>query len=324
MACIHILLSTYNGEAFLRIQLESLLAQTHTDWCLWARDEGSTDTSVSILTKISARDSRIQLLPNTEGRLGVKAAFAHLAQIANQNDAHYFAFCDQDDLWHPNKLATLLDCIQTQEARTGATTPTLSACDLRISDTQGKLIAPSHYQLAGAIPWQRTDNNWLFAHNLIPGCSMLGNRALLQAALPQAKEAVMHDWWFAATAALLGEICWVPTPLIDYRQHAQNAVGAHSIQQRMFSTFTRPAKQWQRWQRQFALTLVQNQALLTQHAKEETMHCYQQLAQFTASPSLPGMHERLRQFEKSGVQALSFARQIQLKLLIAKGMSLDL
>jgi hypothetical protein len=100
---ISILLPTYNGELYLRPQLDSILGQTYRDFELLICDDGSTDASVSIVEEYAGRDSRIRVQRQLVN-LGQRAALGRLLPLARSS---LIAFSDQDDVWHPEKLARL-------------------------------------------------------------------------------------------------------------------------------------------------------------------------------------------------------------------------
>ena len=317
-SCIFILLATYNGEHYLPKLLASLAEQTTSNWQLWIRDDGSTDKTRSLIETAAQQDPRIHLLQDRHGNLGAKANFALLTQAALGAGAPYFAFCDQDDVWHPEKLEQLRACVQETEAQKGLDTPLLACCDLEIVDATLTPLAPSHYALAGVAPWTRSDVTWLFFHNVIPGCAMLGNRALLKTATPQPETAVMHDWWYALVAATCGEVLWLPTPLVRYRQHSTNTIGAHSPWQHLRSLLHKPIQRTTAWQKQFLSSLRQTQTLAIHQpvppALLAKLHLYLQ------SPFQPTLFQRQKMLKHSTVQALSPARNLLMHCLIAKGL----
>src|ERR1700719_2334213 len=111
-----VLLSTYNGEAFLEAQLESLRAQTGVEVRLHARDDGSTDGTVALLRRHAGTWPSLVGLQSAEN-LGPAKSFLELLRTAP--DADFYAFCDQDDVWLPGKLA------RAAEALAGDTGPAL-------------------------------------------------------------------------------------------------------------------------------------------------------------------------------------------------------
>lgn len=100
-----ILMSTYNGEKFLAEQIDSIISQTFKNWSLLIRDDGSSDSTVSIITSYCKSDQRIIFLEDTLGNLKVQKSFSALMQQAVKRDEAFIFFSDQDDVWLPNKLA---------------------------------------------------------------------------------------------------------------------------------------------------------------------------------------------------------------------------
>lgn len=231
MPRVDILLATYQGARHLPEQLASLAAQTHADWHLILRDDGSRDGSPELVRDwAQAGGHALTVLDAAEGNLGPARSFARLLEAS---EAPCFAFSDQDDRWHPTKIARLLDTVRAAEAEAGAETPILAHCDLRVVDRDLSPTAPSFWDLQGI---RRGDirrdtppgaaRGRLLLQNTVTGCAMLGNAALRRAALPQPEVAMMHDWWLALVAAYAGEIRALPEALIDYRQHGGNTLGA--------------------------------------------------------------------------------------------------
>ena len=102
---IAILMSTYNGERYLREQIDSLLNQTYKDWKLYIRDDGSTDETISIIESyVNDYPDLIVLLKDDLGNLGSARSFMRILSVV---DADYYMFCDQDDVWLPNKVKDL-------------------------------------------------------------------------------------------------------------------------------------------------------------------------------------------------------------------------
>ncbi len=223
---VDILLATYNGAAFLAPQLDSLLAQTHANFRLIVSDDGSSDDTLAILRRYEgAFGGRMLLLPLQPKGGGVIRNFERLMRASLDDDrAAWIAFCDQDDVWLPEKTARLLAAVQALEARTGDTTPCLAHSDLTVVDERLQVISPSFAAFQRIDPADVTART-LLSVNQVTGCAMLINRALLQLALPLPPEAVMHDWWLAVLSGS-GARHYLPEPLMQYRQHGRNQIGA--------------------------------------------------------------------------------------------------
>ena len=100
-----ILLATYNGEKFLPEQMDSLFSQTYADFVIYAHDDGSTDQTVGILRQYEKKYPEKLVILEYEPQGGAKNNFYSLMQ---RIDADYYMFCDQDDVWHPEKIEKTL------------------------------------------------------------------------------------------------------------------------------------------------------------------------------------------------------------------------
>lgn len=222
---INILLSTYNGERYLREQLDSIITQTCSDWRLCARDDGSTDSTRSILQEYAERyPGRIRIITDGDS-LGACRSFERLLQCCG--DADYFAFSDQDDVWMPDKLSLCMETMQHTEVR-DAGKPIVVHTDLRVVDEKLQMINPSFWQYGNIRP-ELLDSriHYLAICNSVTGCAMMLNRRARQAALPVSQNAYMHDAWIALTTLHNGGlIIPVPQTTVLYRQHSHNALGA--------------------------------------------------------------------------------------------------
>jgi len=225
---LHILLATYNGARFLPALLDSVLAQSDPDWVLLVRDDGSSDDTVAVLHRYAARDVRMRLVADGAATVGIRRNFERLLDRARRAGAASFALCDQDDLWCTHKLARMRAALDGAQARHGPSTPLLAYADLALIDDAGRPIAESHFGRAGASQVRHGVDTWLIAHNLIPGCAMVGNRALLELALPFPSQVFHHDWWLVLVASAAGQVIAVDAALTGYRQHSGNAIGAAS------------------------------------------------------------------------------------------------
>jgi hypothetical protein len=221
MPNIQVLLATFNGQAYLEHQLTSLFAQDWPHFSILASDDDSSDDTLAMLKRWQSQAGKLDLLP-TLSRSGPMNNFARLMQAST---APYVAFCDQDDLWDNNKLSLSMECMLNVERRVPSGTPVLVYSDLRLIDEFGNLLDTSLWQKARVRPANADFNNML-AQNLVTGCSMLANRALLDLALPLPDAAIMHDYWLALAASAFGIASPVPRPTLSYRQHASNTIGA--------------------------------------------------------------------------------------------------
>jgi len=221
---VAILLSTYNGSAYLAEQLSSLLAQTHQCWTLFWRDDGSTDQTPAIMTAFAESvgvGRCVRLADDTH--LGITASF--LTLLRQVPDNHVVAFADQDDVWLPQKLERGLMALGDP----GNSRPALYCARQRLVD--GSLnplgLSPPLDRLP-AFPASLTQN-------VATGCTvMLNPAAACLIANSRPPGSTLHDWWsYLLVGAAGGRLIADPVPVVLYRQHRENAVGApHSVLRR--------------------------------------------------------------------------------------------
>lgn len=221
---VEILLATYNGEKYLRALLESLLAQTFTDWTLLIHDDGSFDKTPDILRAYRARFPEKVFLVEDNIRLG--GSLKNFSYLAEHSKNAYVMFCDQDDVWLPDKIAVTFEKMAAAERLYGAKKPLLIHTDLRVVGDSLKTLGESFWKYQNLNPGSSGKFSRLLVQNVVTGCTVMVNRPLLELALPIPESAVMHDWWLALVAAAFGKIEYIASPTILYRQYAFNSVGA--------------------------------------------------------------------------------------------------
>lgn len=233
---IQILLAAYNGERYIKQQLDSLFAQTVTDFELIVRDDCSTDSTFSILAEYAEKHPENMHVYRNENPSGnAKDNFFRLMQDA---DADYILFSDQDDVWKPDKLEKTLAKMKTFPQNI----PVLVHTDLSVADEHLNIINRSFFKTQ-----HFNVKNYSFgsalAQNNVTGCTMMINRALLNLVKnTNSSDIIMHDWWLAAAAATFGKIGVVNEPTMLYRQHSQNAVGAKGFYSAFFKKFLKIGK----------------------------------------------------------------------------------
>ncbi len=221
---LYILLGTYNGEKYIQQQIESILKQTVPHFKILIRDDGSMDSSPSLLKQIARSESRVEIITDDKGNLGPAFNFELLMKLAYQRGAEHIAFCDQDDYWIEDKLELYQDIIRSHDCNT----PLLIHSDLSVADEALNITHQSFMKFQGIQHTVKAPLRILLVQNFVTGCTTLINRALVEEALPFPPNIVMHDWWLALCAATFGKIEYVATPTTLYRQHALNTIGAKS------------------------------------------------------------------------------------------------
>lgn len=220
---IEILLATYNGADFLERQLESLFSQTCQDFVVIVQDDRSTDGTARILAKYAAEYPRRFFYRINRAQLGAAGNFAALL---SDSTAPYVMCCDQDDVWLPQKVAVTIAALRKAEQIHGRQTPILVHTDAVLVDADLHVISASFWRDRKVRPQGARLRN-LLAQNLVTGCTMGCNRALLERGLPiPLHEAVMHDYWLALVAATFGVLVPIQKATVLYRQHGKNTIGA--------------------------------------------------------------------------------------------------
>lgn len=222
---VEILLAAYNGERFLREQLDSLLAQTWGAWHLTVSDDGSSDGTPAILDEYAAcHPDRIRRVRH-EGRFG--NARDHFFWLMKECEASYMMFCDQDDVWHPNKVEKTMRAMLAAEAEAGTDVPVLVFTDLTPTDEALRPIASSLMKMQKQYT-DVIDYRALLMQNIVTGCATGINRALalLAGQCKDTSQVIMHDWWLGVVAARFGKAVYLDESTMLYRQHGGNSVGA--------------------------------------------------------------------------------------------------
>lgn len=239
---VTVLLAAYNGEGYLGEMIASLKAQEEQDFRVLWQDDGSSDATFGMLDAATVLDARFRPGHTHGQRLGPAGNFLSLMA---QDDAPYTALCDQDDVWRPAKLRRCLEALRKAEARFGADTPLLVHHDCCLTDADGEELHPSFFRHQGWDGSARTLPQLLVQNN-VTGCTCVMNAALrrLVADHARAGEIFMHDWFIALTAAAFGHIIFLDEPLVNYRQHGGNALGAsrHGLLRRGLSALRTPER----------------------------------------------------------------------------------
>ena len=216
---VSVVMATFNGEKFLRAQIDSILNQSYSNIELVAVDDASTDNTLGILFEYASIDNRVKVY-NLKKNIGFICNFE---RGINLSKGEYIVLADQDDIFRNDKISLLLKVLLEN-----------SACDLAISDLS--LIDDSDFLIADSM-WKKQKRNPPSGHpfkhlaheNFANGCAMMMRRKLLTKILPFPANCIVHDWWIAIVAASerSGGICLVNESLTYYRQHDFNLIGCN-------------------------------------------------------------------------------------------------
>ena len=220
-----VLMSTYNGEKYIKKQLDSLLEQELLPTKIIVRDDGSTDETVNILEEYSSKHKFITYYCGENK--GPGKSFWDL--IVNCEDADYYALCDQDDVWFKDKLSTAVSMLKKKDN----SVPLLYCSKYTLTDS---MLNPIDSDVSSLYSFSD------FQHSLIyhtaPGCTFVFNhkaRLLLKKYDPEKEYFVIHDAIIHKVVTLFGEMILDETSHMYYRQHKDNKIGMTASK---FKTFT--------------------------------------------------------------------------------------
>lgn len=229
---IAILMATYNGQKYLREQLDSIREQTMQDWVVFFHDDGSTDTTMEIIREYETKDPARFCYVDGPATGGAKNNFFYLM---SQVEAPYYMFCDQDDVWKKKKIELTHNKMLELEKKDEKDVPCLAFTELEVVDWNRDIISNTMSQFQG-LDCSKTSINRLLMQNVVTGCTVEINRVLRDMGLVyrDADAIIMHDWWLSLIAAAYGRIEFLNVPTIEYRQHGDNSVGALAIHSRKY------------------------------------------------------------------------------------------
>lgn len=209
---VTILMSTYNGECFIREQVDSLLAQQGVDIKINVRDDGSTDNTVALLREYN--DKRIRI---GKGR-NLKPAQSFLKLLRECDESEYYAYCDQDDVWRERKLADAIEMLKRDDDGS----PALYISTYDIVDSDLNYLFTFNMEFEKPMCLQDT-----IVHRAPSACTMVFNHALKEVLTRSKPDFVrMHDFWTLMVAeAFHYRIVTDSRPQLMYRQHGGNSVG---------------------------------------------------------------------------------------------------
>ena len=208
---ILVLMATYNGEKYLRQQLDSIFRQKDVKVQVLVRDDGSTDGTVQILDEYAEKG---HLEWYTGEHLNVQRGYFDLMKKASDTDFRYFAFADQDDVWDEDKLAVGISEIEQFNC------PALYYCGQRLVDADLNLIGDHELNSERSLQTR-------FVLSDFAGCTGVFNKELLDRVAAYKPEYIlMHDTWILKVClAVGGEVVVDPRMHMSYRQHGGNSIG---------------------------------------------------------------------------------------------------
>ena len=198
---ISVCIATYNGERFIREQIDSILRQLSSDDEIIVSDDGSTDNTISIINSID--DKRIRVIEGP--RKQSPTSNFECALKASKGD--FIFMSDQDDVWKPNKVNICMEWLQRYEC---------VVSDAEVTDSSLNPLYPSLYAIMQVKQGRIYNTIW---KNGYTGCCMAFRRNVLEASFPFPKDIPMHDIWIGNVAAYKYNVKFIPDTLIYFRRH---------------------------------------------------------------------------------------------------------
>lgn len=225
-------MATYNGEKYLQEQIDSLLSQTYTDWHLYIHDDGSKDNTSAIIKEYAEKHSKKVTILDYPSQ---HCAWRNFLSMLKEVESNYYMFCDQDDVWLPEKIETEYKAMKMVEDEKGKNKPIVIYSDLIVTDSQLNTLSPSLWKIAGIYPQLIHSFNDMAANTVISGCTTLFNNDAKSVSCHYTDNVTMHDAWLACCVMKHGGLLH-PTerPTMLYRQHGSNTLGAQDVRHPTF------------------------------------------------------------------------------------------
>lgn len=223
MSEIGIIMATYNGELYIREQIDSILTNTYEDWKLIICDDGSLDNTISIVEEYTRKYPEKIYLHENAKNMGVMFNFLHGIK---RSDSSYIMFCDQDDVWKKDKIQVTYDKMKCIEQNENKNIPIAVFSDALVVDSTLNIIHSSFHKV-GVLNVEKLDLSHILMENKLLGCTVMINKIVKEMLTTLPTTARMHDWWIALLCASFGTIGVIKEPTILYRQHDNNVIGGN-------------------------------------------------------------------------------------------------
>lgn len=223
---ITICLATFNGEKYLKEQLDSLFEQTYKDWKLLIHDDNSIDNTVNIIYEYMKKfPDKIDFFDDD---ISYNSSSANFSFLIEQSTSEYVMFCDQDDVWDSDKIEmTLAQMKKLENIHLNKAIMVFS--DLILMDKDGNVISKSMWKSQKLNPKIVYDLYNILALNVVSGCTIMINKIAKQLVIPIPHKYIQHDHWIAVNIVKYGYVSFINKPLISYRQHSNNTLGINNI-----------------------------------------------------------------------------------------------
>ena len=215
--CVDILLATYNGEKYLKEQIESILNQTYSEIRVIISDDASTDGTIKIIEEFVKKDKRVEAYFRDKN-IGSNQNFEFLlSKVVSK----YYMFSDQDDVWQKSKIENSVAKLITSSAG-------LVCTDLTLADENLNSLNVTFNTKMGYENKLKKLNDWkmVYLYNVVTGCTIISKKEYIKYILPFPKNKnILHDHIVSLIVGSKSKIEYLDAPTIYYRQHKKNQVG---------------------------------------------------------------------------------------------------
>lgn len=205
MKMVSVALASYNGEKYIKQQLESVLINLNENDEVIISDDGSTDRTIEIIKSLN--DSRIKVFEGPQKNIN-----QNFANAIKHCSGDYIFLCDQDDVWYQNKVSTVLSAFQKYNC-------IAIAHDAVVVNSEGETIIKSFFE------YRRVRTGFVknIIRNTYHGCCMAFKSELKEKLFPFPDSGCLHDQWIGLIAELNGKTMFLPEILMEYKRHGNNA-----------------------------------------------------------------------------------------------------
>lgn len=228
MKSVLVLMSVYNGQAYIKQQVDSILSQKFVDVNILVRDDCSKDDTINILKEYN--DDRIEIV--TGQNQGFAESFSTLLKLASEKSNYdYYAFADQDDVWMDDKLISAIKILSEIE---DSNIPCGYCSNSTLVDTNLQFMRLMHNREI------KLTKERALIQNIATGCTMLFNYAAVKCYVDyRPTKIVVHDYLMFLICIYIGRFVYDPESHIKYRQHSNNQIGSKSLFGRMKRRFAK-------------------------------------------------------------------------------------
>ncbi len=251
---IAILLAVYNGEKYMKVQIDSIINQTNRDWALYIRDDASTDLTREIIADYCLKYDNIIAVKDSLGNLG---CFENFRQLLRVVDADYYMLSDADDYWLTEKVQVSYDFIRGKEKQYPQI-PIMVHTDKSIADSELNIRHASDWISGHYNPDSISDFKYAPRY-IVGGATSTINHLAKICSIEPPLFSISHDGWMTLQTARYGKIFAIHQSLLVYRRHGNNTTGANPSHQTLSNQLKRliNIKETIKWHMEFASQLEQ-------------------------------------------------------------------